>query len=136
MNDYRKHAEELAKPLVDAIEMVIIKQHKGILEEMNDQLKSRDKEIERLKTVLGTARGIRMSLQKEIESLLMWQDNIQGQDATYQQKASIAINKVLDATVEAVENSRADMWKDAFAGNVQGGIETAIQAINKLRPKS
>jgi len=47
-----------------------------------------------------------MSLQKEIEFLIMWQDNLQGQDRSYEDKSKVIINKVLDAVVEAIKKQQ------------------------------
>ena len=55
ITEFRKSAAELAEPASKLLTGVLEKYTASILEEMHDQLASRDAEIENLRAVLGTA---------------------------------------------------------------------------------
>ena len=55
ITEFRKSAAELAEPASKLLAGVLEKYTASILEEMHDQLESRDAEIANLRTVLGTA---------------------------------------------------------------------------------
>ena len=55
ITEFRKSAAELAQPASKLLAAVFEKYTASILEEIHDQLASRDAEIENLRTVLGTA---------------------------------------------------------------------------------
>lgn len=55
IEDYRKHAADLAETASKLLAGVLEKYTASILEEMHDQLQTRDAEIEKLRKTLGTA---------------------------------------------------------------------------------
>lgn len=55
IEDYRKHAANLSEPVSKLLAVVLEKYTASVLEEMHDQLRTRDAEIEKLRKTLGTA---------------------------------------------------------------------------------
>ena len=53
--DYRQQAAELAGPASELLAGVLEKYTRAILEEMHDQMRTRDAKIEKLRKTLGTA---------------------------------------------------------------------------------
>lgn len=45
MSDYKQQAKELSKPLLEAIEMCVIKHQKAVIEQVHNELKVRCKPI-------------------------------------------------------------------------------------------
>ena len=72
MPDFKKQAKELIADQRELVEAVMVKNAAAILEEFHDQIKQRDEEIARLKSVLGKtiAWQVREFGQNNVESLL------------------------------------------------------------------
>lgn len=69
---FREAAKDLAEDSVDLIRIIVEKHNAAILEEMHEQLKKRDSEIEKLKSVVSKITGWSMADlgQEAVESLL------------------------------------------------------------------